>query len=126
MSTYYKFRCPKCGEAGGFFSCQAWGWGNCDIFSNFKFIVAHSHCGTIEILSEHAEAYFDDSEELRWLERLESDEDLRKNVWPHANEWAHVKESWEGSHVKWHEGLDRKLAWERERAAAILSAREAE
>ena len=105
MSTYYKLRCPICGEQGGFFSRQMWGWGNCDIFGTFKVLVAHHDCGTVEIISEHHDSYYSD-EELRWLERLSADEFLRDRVWPHATEWGEVAESWPGSH----DWLRRELA----------------
>lgn len=113
MSTYYQFRCPECREMGGFFSRQMWGWGNCEIFENFKFMVAHAHCGQLEILGEHDAAYFNHGEELRWLERLNSDEDLLDDVWPHADEWEWVKESWEGSHARFRAEAARKLERER-------------
>lgn len=121
MSTYYHFYCPKCDEAGGFFSRQMWGWGNCDIFSNFKFHVAHAHCGPIHTISEHEERWFNAAPELKWLERLAADENLREETWPHASEWDWVAESWEGAHLKWDEefvkDLDRERREEEERAS---------
>lgn len=116
MSTYYKFRCPNCAEAGGFFSRQMWGWGNCDIFENFKFHVAHVACGSLQTLSEHDEKYFDGEDELRWLERLAADEWLRDEVWPHANEWQDVAAGWETAHEKWRAHFEETL--DRERAEA--------
>lgn len=105
---------------GGFFSRQMWGWGNCDLFENFKFQVAHAHCGSLEVLSEHDDRYFNDNEERRWLEHLARDEDLRDSVWPHANEWQEVGESWEGSHEKWRGRFETALAQRRTEAANPL------
>jgi len=111
MSTYYTFRCPNCAEQGGFFSRQAWGWGNANLFDNFKFVVAHVDCGNIlQVLNEHDDDYGDVNEELAWLERLDSDEYLRDSVWPHAAEWKDVSESWEGAHAKWRAALPERLA----------------
>jgi hypothetical protein len=113
VSTYYQFRCPKCGEQGGFFSRQAWGWGNDDIFENFKFFVAHAHCGSLEVVSEMEERYFAHEEELKWLERLNEDDRLRDHVWPQADEWQEVAESWEGAQAKWRKRFEEKLKRER-------------
>lgn len=117
MSTYYYFRCPRCREIGGFFSRQMWGWGNCNIFENFKFHVAHADCGPIETLSEHAGLFASeqwDEEEERWWKRLESDKHLREEVWPHANEWAWSREGWETSHAKWWERMQESIAIHRD------------
>ena len=46
MSTYYYFVCKKCKEYGGFYSHQAWGWGNADFIDSFKFLMKHTDsCG---------------------------------------------------------------------------------
>lgn len=108
MSTYYYFRCPKCREIGGFFSRQMWGWGNCNIYENFKFHVAHVDCGPIETLSEHHDLFASDQwdeEEVRWEDRLERDEHLREEVWPHASEWGWNREGWAESHDLWWEEM---------------------
>ena len=75
MSTYYYFACKKCKKLGGFFSRQAWGWGNADVIDSFQFIMKHTgSCGEehIIILSEFVldnytdEGYTDDtSDELK-------------------------------------------------------------
>ena len=101
MSTYYCFRCADCKEQGGFFSRQMWGWGNCDIFTNFKFCVAHAHCSALEILPEWDDRWADDAEERKWAERLRDEEGLADDVWPRATEWKKVTMGWEASHEWW-------------------------
>lgn len=114
MSTYYTFRCPKCEEQGGFFSRQAWGWGNCEIFENFKFHVAHSGCGVLQILKEDDSLYANERERLRWLDHLKRDEDLRSLVWPRAGEWAWVKEGWSEAKDRWLRGFECEYVGEHE------------
>ena len=109
MSTDYQFTCDDCKESGGFFSEQAWGWGNCDIFTNFKFLVAHVLCAGYRVISEHEEIYGDGPREEKFHRRLCTDQYLREDVWPRANEWewaragdsAKCRDEW----LK-HEGLD--------------------
>jgi len=58
VSTYYHFVCIKCQQSGGFFSRQAWGWGNFDIIDSFKFLAHHvNECGQdqIRVGCEHDE-----------------------------------------------------------------------
>lgn len=46
MSTYYYFACRECREYGGFYSRQAWGWGNADLVASFAFLADHmGRCG---------------------------------------------------------------------------------
>lgn len=50
MSTEYYFVCRRCKEYGGFYSHQAWGWGNADFIDSFKFLMKHTNsCGTEDI-----------------------------------------------------------------------------
>ena len=83
MSTYYRFRCPVCDEAGGFFSRQAWGWGNCDIIDNFKFLASHvSQCNAKSLIieGEHDERYWEDAA----MTHLDGD------YFPHSEDWKRV------------------------------------
>jgi len=65
MSTYYYFKCNKCDKIGGFFSRQAWGWGNFDIIASFKFLAKHCRdCGHehLRIIWEHDDSVLEDRE----------------------------------------------------------------
>jgi len=42
MGTDYEFRCDVCEARGGWFTRQAWGWGNADILECFAFIMEHT------------------------------------------------------------------------------------
>ena len=53
MSTYYYFACDRCKEYGGWFSRQAWGWGNMDIVDTFAFLANHA---------DHVDHYQDEVE----------------------------------------------------------------
>jgi len=57
MSTYYKFQCSECKKTGGFFSRQAWGWGNADIVKNHKFIMNNKEyfCHETAVIDEGCE-----------------------------------------------------------------------
>jgi hypothetical protein len=100
MSTYYYLRCSNCEELGGWFSRQAWGWGNFDIFETFKFLVAHADCDSLQILSEYDIDEYK-ADEKRWSQRLLGDAYLREHVWPHADEWKSVAEDWETAKTEW-------------------------
>jgi hypothetical protein len=56
MSTYYYFYCKDIKIKNGFFSRQAWGWGNFDIIASFKWLcycIENYGANSIEIISEH-------------------------------------------------------------------------
>lgn len=102
MSTNYRLRCNTCKEQGGFFSRQAWGWGNADVIENTVFLMAHAECGDyyqgdpddeigIRILSEHD--YLDDhaEERLKWIDNLQGDT-IAGTAFPRASEWQAAKE----------------------------------
>lgn len=91
MSTYYELRCDACDQQGGFFSRQAWGWGNANLIENHKFLMHHAACGEIEILSEHDDRYADPEPCKRWQRQLADSESVAHNAWPHG-EWRHVRD----------------------------------
>ncbi|MCK5603850.1 hypothetical protein KAR91_18330 [Candidatus Pacearchaeota archaeon] len=86
MSTYYKFQCPVCKKTGGFFSRQAWGYGNCALIDNFKFMIKHMvECSAnmLIIISEHDSDCYDAEEDTDYL---------NNNYMPHSRDWRVVKE----------------------------------
>jgi hypothetical protein len=99
MSTYYYLRCPACKEIGGFYSRQAWGWGNANIIDTFKFLMAHTQCAytlndakvivdygkpVIEIVSEHDE--YSEEEERKWQEHRKQ----LKDIFPRSDDWKFI------------------------------------
>ena len=52
MSTYYYMVCKECNCKGGFLSRQAWGIGNFEIISTFKFMALHRDHKPV-LMSEH-------------------------------------------------------------------------
>lgn len=98
MSTYYEFRCEKCKENGGFFSRQAWGWGNFDVIDSFKFIAFHTaNCGQeyIRVVSEHDNEYND-----KKASRAKFLQDT-KNIFPLSNDWGFMRTTQENFKEKW-------------------------
>lgn len=96
MSTNYRLRCGACQEQGGFFSRQAWGWGNSDIIENTVFLMAHADCydkyqgeedARFEILSEYDWTPSRDGEELAWIENLQNPDTVAGSAFPRADEW---------------------------------------
>lgn len=92
MSTYYYFKCNKCKRKGGFFSRQAWGWGNFDIIDSFKFLAFHTdNCGEeyIIVISEHSEDYEEDLniEIINYYKKESFDH------FPSSNDWKFMREN---------------------------------
>jgi len=111
VSTYYNLRCPDHGEQGGWFSRQAWGCGNFDIFETARFLFVHKDCGTIEILSEYHENYINDWEERRWSERVLRDIDEDPVAFcPHSRDWDLVQKGIETDGKRWSDLAVEKLA----------------
>lgn len=90
MSTYYELRCDPCDEQGGFFSRQAWGWGNADVIGNTKFLMAHATCGSLRVLSEHDEGWAEEGPSEKWRDNWRNGE--ARNMWPH-DDWADYAKS---------------------------------
>ena len=89
MSTYYFIGCEKCKEIGGFYSKQAWGWGNMDIVETFKFLAFHTEkCGheNIKIISEH------DDEIGLWEKRASENEYFKRFIAFPKNSFVYVME----------------------------------
>jgi hypothetical protein len=85
---FYYFHCTLCRETGGFFSRQAWGWGNFDIIESFKFLAAHTPCDSITIIHEDkAEA----QDEQRWEKRLQDKDDSVYHYFPHSNDYPLIR-----------------------------------
>lgn len=86
------FKCNKCNRKGGFFSRQAWGWGNFDIIDSFKFLVFHTdNCGEkyIRVISEHSEDYEEDlNKEIIDFYKKES-----FGHFPSSNDWKFMREN---------------------------------
>ena len=105
MSTNYHLRCEECQEDGGFFSRQAWGWGNSDIIENMVFLMQHSDCNdqyqgetSFRIISEYSETNAENY--LNWAKTLSDPESKAFNAFPRANEWqiaedGNIREWWE-------------------------------
>jgi hypothetical protein len=94
MSTYYQFKCKKCNRIGGFYSRQAWGWGNFNIIDSFKFIAYHTeNCGEeyIGVISEHDENFEADliQERIDFYTRDTIDH------FPLSNDWKFMRENFE-------------------------------
>jgi hypothetical protein len=109
MSTYYYFACDRCKEFGGFFSRQAWGWGNMDIVDTFAFLAHHAeHVDhyqeqlELRVISEH-DAY--DLQSQGWTKIVtceEGDEDRLADyerladyqvaTFPHSEDWKRQEE----------------------------------
>ncbi|PYI54259.1 hypothetical protein [Paenibacillus flagellatus] len=86
MSTTYYFVCKKCRRKGGFYTRQAWGWGNFDIIDSFKFLAYHTkQCGEeqIGVVSEHNEDYEDDL----YNERVDFYKSESYDFFPFSNDW---------------------------------------
>jgi hypothetical protein len=99
MSTYYRFHCPVCSESGGWFSRQAWGWGNADIIYTFKFIMFHlQNCDadSLEIVSEHDDLYDAIPSPNSFVERTEG-------IFPRSDDWENVcwSEDWKIAEKRW-------------------------
>ena len=77
-----------------------------------QFFARAARAKTLEIVSEHDEVYMSD-EHLRWLQHLERDEWLRDEVWPHADEWSVVKDSFESAPDWFRKKLAEELEGER-------------
>lgn len=101
MSTNYKLRCGKCQEQGGYFTRQAWGWGNADIIENTVFLMAHADCydryqgeedEKLEVISEYDDRIGDYYETAKWIENLQSSETKAGNAFPRSSEWEAAKE----------------------------------
>ena len=89
MSTYYQLRCDSCDQQGGFFSRQAWGWGNADLIENHKFLMHHAECPTLRVLREFDDEYGDKAAEKRWDDAIGDPESIAHHAWPHG-EWKAV------------------------------------
>ena len=99
MSTYYNLRCGACKEQGGFFSRQAWGWGNSNVIENTVFLMAHADCfnhwqsdetDALEIISEHDRRSLENyaTERLKWIRNLQSESTIAGSAFPNAEEWG--------------------------------------
>jgi hypothetical protein len=93
MSTFYYFECEKCKTRGGWFTRQAWGWGNFDIIESFKFICFHlEKCGAdIRTVSEFDEnsgidLAEDDGARAQFLTNA-------RGIFPRSDDWAFVARS---------------------------------
>ena len=109
MGYYYKFICKKCCVSGGFFSSQAWGFGNFDIIENFKFIGRHLYCEdenldlALRIVGEGNGLYYDYPSE-----QPEDFVKYTKSFMPHSNDWelvinnkwSEVESLWEKNFLK--------------------------
>lgn len=96
MSTYYKFVCEKCNKSGGFMSEQAWGIGNFDIISTFKFLALHKDHKPY-LVCEH-DGEYDDVPEYDFVDFLNK----TKGVMPHSNDWELVSDNdWKDVEKKW-------------------------
>lgn len=96
MSTYYHFKCKRCNKIGGFYTRQAWGWGNFNIIDSFKFLAFHTeNCGEeyIGVISEHDDDYEEDLNQ----EKLDFYNKGTINYFPSSNDWGFMRE---------HNGLD--------------------
>ena len=111
MSTYYYMRCDKCKQIGGFFSRQAWGWGNADIVETFKFMMLHTaRCGHqhIRVISEHDDQFFDERDEAlggEWLgvekAQIKFLEDSRR-MFPCSCDWKLPDEKGDDIGERWY------------------------
>lgn len=136
MSIYYRLRCADCKEQGGFFSRQAWGWGNGDVIENTVFLMAHADCFDkyqgdeddhdrgIQILSEYDPNDDNDEERLKWIDNLLDSSTRAGSAFPRASEWEAAKEYdirqwWEEEKLR----LDNKSL--RERVAEKLAIKKA-
>jgi len=93
MSTYYHFVCTKCNQSGGFFSRQAWGWGNFDIIDSFKFLAKHcNECGHDGIRvgweqdDDEREDMTEPANRARFL-------DETKEHFPRSDDWRFMRQS---------------------------------
>lgn len=103
MSTYYHLRCEECAEDGGFFSRQAWGWGNADIIENMVFLMQHSDCNNeyqsdtnFRIICESVKP----ENAINWARTLSDPESRSFDAFPRASEWkiaedGNIREWWE-------------------------------
>lgn len=118
MGTYYGLRCNKCKEQGGFFSRQAWGWGNADIIENTVFLMAHAECFNkyqgeenehLEIISEYDWGYRKDEEILWWYENLNNPDSIAANAFPKSKDWdvADIRAHWEKIKLHYKTDADR-------------------
>jgi hypothetical protein len=85
MSTYYKFICKECKQSGGFLSRQAWGAGNFDIISTFKFVMHHTlSCGenSLRLVSEYSTKY----------DYLETAPEPMAGIFPSSDDWKFIAE----------------------------------
>ena len=101
MSTNYTMRCGACKEQGGYFTRQAWGWGNADVIENTVFLMAHADCYDryqgdedehLEIISEHDHRDNYDEENLKWIENLQNPETVAGSAFPRGDEWKLVQD----------------------------------
>ena len=112
MSTNYILRCADCKEQGGYFTRQAWGWGNADVIENTVFLMAHADCFDkyqgdeddhdrgIQIISEYDDISHNDEEMLKWIDNLQDSESRAGSAFPRADEWeaaknGNIREWWE-------------------------------
>lgn len=134
MSTYYNLRCGHCKEQGGFFSRQAWGWGNSDVIENTVFLMAHAECfnqwqsddeDRLEIISEDndktLEAYL--VERLKWIRNLQSENTVAGSAFPHGDEWKAAKD---GDIKLWWNKAKEELTDEADRLAKRVAEIQAE
>lgn len=110
MSTYYYFACDECREYGGWFSRQAWGWGNMDIVDTFAFLAHHAEHNNwyqdqtaLRVISEHdtyslhAEGWTKivsrrDADAEGHLADYERVADYPFATFPHSDDWRHHEE----------------------------------
>lgn len=101
MGTDYKFYCKNCNQSGGWFSRQAWGWGNADIIKSFKFLFYHiNKCGedNLSIISEYDNRY---NNEIFLTEFIIN----TKGMFPRSNDWDIGKQN--------DKIIDMEKAWEK-------------
>lgn len=129
MSTNYKMRCGKCKEQGGYFTRQAWGWGNADVIENTVFLMAHADCFDryqsdedegFEIISEYDRRDENEEEMLRWIDNLQDSTTRAGSAFPRADEWQVAKD---GDIRQWWELQKSGKTDEAERYRSVLSVR---
>lgn len=98
MGIDYHFTCTTCRQYGGYFSQQAWGWGNMDIVESHAFLCNHlASCGqdAIRVLSEHDVHRLDLQHVARFPDEDGADEapaNYERPTFPHTDEWTNFRE----------------------------------
>jgi hypothetical protein len=108
LSTYYYFACDRCKEYGGWFSRQAWGWGNMDIVDTFAFLANHAdHVDhyqeglELRVISEHDTYTLHREGWTKTVNREDADDgladyervaDYELITFPHSGDWEKHEE----------------------------------